>query len=188
MSWLAILGVALVLIALAEFGDKTQLMTISLASKYKHTPVFWGVFLGMAFVTVIGVAIGAVLYSYIPITPVKLFAGALFIFFGLYTFLSDEEDGEATIKDSHVFRNSFGLSALAELGDKTQLAVIGLTARYAAPIPVLIGALLGLALIVGLGVIFGKQISLWVERDKIELASAILFTLLGVLFMIEAVV
>ncbi len=180
------MGIAFVLIALAEFGDKTQLMTISLASKYRRTPVFWGVLLGMSAVTVIGVAVGTLLYSYVPITPLKIIAAALFILFGLYTLLSEENEDEVTIKDSRVFRDSFVLSTVAEFGDKTQLAVIGLTARYAAPIPVLIGAVLGLALIVGIGVLLGEQISLLFERKKIELGAAILFIALGVVFLVEA--
>ncbi len=186
MSWLLIVGTAFTLIALAEIGDKTQLMTVSLASKYRSIPVFWGVFLGMATITVLGVAIGTILFSLIPMVIVKLIAGVLFVIFGIYTLTSEEDDGESVIDDRHVFRNSFLLSAVAEFGDKTQLAVIGLTARYAAPIPVLIGALGGLALVIGLGTILGERISHWIEREKIELGSSILFLALGIFFIVEA--
>ncbi|MFW6141440.1 MAG: TMEM165/GDT1 family protein [Candidatus Saliniplasma sp.] len=60
MNWLIIVALAFGTVALAEFGDKTQIMTISLASKYKNRPVFWGMFLGMGVITVLGVVIGTV--------------------------------------------------------------------------------------------------------------------------------
>ncbi len=186
MYWLTVVGIAFVLITLAELGDKTQLMTVTLASKYPRMPVYWGVLLGMAFVTLLGVAVGTIIYSYIPVTIVKIIAGSLFIFFGIYTFLLEDDDAVEDIDEKHVFRNSFTLSMIAEFGDKTQLAVIALTARYASPSSVFIGAVMGLALIVGIGTLLGDKISQVVERDKIELGAAILFVVLGVFFIVEA--
>lgn len=185
MVWLIGIGIAFILFVVAELGDKTQLMTISLASRYKHMPVFCGVFLGMALVTVLGITIGTILYSYIPLKLLKIIAATIFILFGVYTFFSKEEDTKTVLKDSHVFRNSFILSAVAEMGDKTQFAVIGLTARYAAPLPVLIGSLLGLAFIIGIGVLFGKKLCEYVESKKIKIGTAILFIVIGSIFFAE---
>ncbi|MDG6218047.1 MAG: TMEM165/GDT1 family protein [Candidatus Thermoplasmatota archaeon] len=185
MSWLAIILIAFALIVVAELGDKTQLMTISLACKYKRVPVFWGVFLGMSAVTILGVAVGTILYSFIPLTLVKIIAADIFILFGLYIFLSKENEKKPILKDCQVFRNSFALSAVAELGDKTQFAVIGLTARYAAPVPVLVGSLIGLALIIGVGVLFGHTISNYISSEKIRIGTAFLFIGIGALFFAE---
>lgn len=185
MTWLVIIVIAFALMVFAELGDKTQLMTISLASSYKRTPVFWGVFLGMSAVTILGVAVGTILYSFIPVTLVKIIAANIFILFGLYILLSKENEKKPVLKDRHVFRNSFALSAVAELGDKTQFAVIGLTARYAAPIPVLVGSLLGLALIIGVGVLFGHMISTYISGEKIKIGTALLFIGIGALFFAE---
>ena len=185
MSWLLTISITFALVALAEFGDKTQLMTVCLASKYRAIPVFWGVFLGMSLVTIIGVVLGTLLYAFIPIDLVKILAGSIFIIFGIYTYTSEDKEDQIMLEDKHVFRNSFTLSAIAEFGDKTQFAVIALTARYATPIPVLIGALTGLALVVGLGTIFGDKISLYVSKENIEFGSVILFLVIGVFFILE---
>ena len=75
MSWYIPLAVAFVTIFLAELGDKTQLITISFASKYPRMPVFLGVFLAMSIVTIIGVVVGAVLVSIIQIRFVKYITG-----------------------------------------------------------------------------------------------------------------
>ncbi len=187
MSWPMVMGIAFLLVALAEFGDKTQLMTVSLASRYDKIPVFWGVFLGMSLVTVMGVIVGTILYSHVPLTPLKIIAAAIFILFGIHSILSDDDDKLDNMKDSHVFRNSFVLSSVAELGDKTQFAVIALTARYAAPVPVLVGSLAGLALVIGLGVLLGWKLSQHVEKGKIKIGTAVLFIAIGTLFFVEAV-
>lgn len=187
MDWYLVLGLAFLLVAAAEIGDKTQLMTISLASKYHHHPVFWGVFLGMGVITVMGVMIGTVLYKVIPIFYVKILAGFIFIIFGIYSFYKEEKEREEEIPRESVFKRSFGLSLVAELGDKTQLAVIALTARYQAPGQILIGSLAGLALVIGLGVLLGSKIADVVEKDKIDLASSILFVVLGIAFILETV-
>lgn len=185
MAWYAIIGIAFILIVIAELGDKTQLMTISLASRYKRIPVFVGVLLGMSMVTIIGVSVGTILYSIVPVMLLKIIAANIFIIFGVYTLFSNEHDEKVMIKDKHVFRNSFILSAVAELGDKTQFAVIGLTARYAAPLAVLIGSLLGLALIIGMGVLFGQKLCEYVESKKLKIGTAILFIVIGSIFFAE---
>jgi Ca2+/H+ antiporter, TMEM165/GDT1 family len=185
MQSIIIAGIAFILFFFAEIGDKTQLMTISLASRYKPWPVFGGVFLGMCLVTIVGVTIGTFLYNFISILFIKIIAATIFILFGIYTFFSKEKDEKIIIKDSHVFRNSFLLSSLAEMGDKTQFAVIGITAHYAAPLPVLLGSIAGLALIIGIGVFFGKTISKHIESEKIKIATAVLFIAIGLVFLAE---
>jgi len=197
MSWFVPLSVAFVVIFLAELGDKTQLITISFASKYPRLPVFLGVFLAMSIVTIIGVAVGAVLVSIIPIQTVKVLSGLIFIGFGVWTLISKEEgldEGEGEIETSKyqefkkgkVFSTAFLMTALAEFGDKTQLAAIALTAQYGEPLSVYIGAVLAFAVIVGIGVVLGRKISEKVESKWIEMGSGILFIVLGIVFIVEA--
>ncbi|MFW6038199.1 MAG: TMEM165/GDT1 family protein [Candidatus Saliniplasma sp.] len=185
MNWLIIVALAFGTVALAEFGDKTQIMTISLASKYKNRPVFWGMFLGMGVITVLGVVIGTVFYQVIPVFHVKIIAASIFIIFGIYSLYTQEKEEDREVDERKVFSTSFFLALVAELGDKTQLVVIALTARYQAPLNVLIGALGGLALVIGMGVFMGAKISEIVEKDKIELLSSLLFIILGIAFFLE---
>ncbi len=186
MHWTLVLLIAFGLIALAEFGDKTQLMTVTLASKYKMVPVFWGVFLGMSAITLLGVIVGTALFSFVPPVVVKVIAGVLFIFFGIYTFISEEDDETIITEDRHIFRDSFILSAVSEFGDKTQFAVIALTAHYAAPLPVFVGAICGLALVVGIGTLLGRELSQFISAEKIKLGAAVLFVIIGAIFLVEA--
>lgn len=185
MELFIILGITLGIVALAEIGDKTQLMTISLASKYDEKSVFFGIFLGMAIITVIGVIIGTVLYRYLPVFHIKILAALIFILFGIYSFYKEETHKEKNIDNRKAFTTSFFLSMLAEFGDKTQLVIIALTARFQNPLIVLIGALTGLGVVVSLGVFLGSKISDLVDRERIELISAILFIVLGFAFLLE---
>ncbi len=192
MTWYIPLAAAFVVIFLAELGDKTQLVTISFASKYPRVPVFFGVFLGMSMVTVLGVLVGTILFQVIDVTYVKILSGTIFIIFGIWTLWEakgeeDEEEEVKEIKNKSVFSTTFILISIAEFGDKTQFMVIALTAQYGAPVLVFIGAILAFALIVGIGVYVGKKLSEKVSTRWIELGSAILFIVIGVLFIVEAV-
>ncbi|UCG69935.1 MAG: TMEM165/GDT1 family protein [Thermoplasmata archaeon] len=191
MTWYIPLVVTFIAIFLAELGDKTQLVTISFASKYPHVPVFFGVFLGMSMVTVLGVLAGTVLFSVIDVTYVKILSGAIFIIFGIWTLWEakseeEEEDEVKEAKNKSVFSTTFMLISIAEFGDKTQFMVIALTAQYESPILVFIGAILAFALIVGIGVVLGKKLSEKVSTRWIELGSGILFIVIGILFILEA--
>ncbi|MFP4001803.1 MAG: TMEM165/GDT1 family protein [Thermoplasmata archaeon] len=172
----------------AEIGDKSQLMTISLASKYDSKNVFAGIFSGIAIITLLAVGLGTLLFEYIPILYVKIIASLIFIIFGLYTlFFEDEVKVDIDEKNNGVLWTSFLFSVLAELGDKTQLAVIALTARYASPIAVLVGALIGMGTIIGIGVILGSKLENIVRSKKINLIAGGLFVVLGTAFLFEAI-
>ena len=192
MSWYIPLVAAFVVIFLAELGDKTQLVTISFASKYPHVPVFFGVFLGMSMVTVLGVVVGTILFQVIDVTYVKILSGVIFIIFGIWTMWEakeeeDEKEEVKEVKNKSVFSTTFIMISIAEFGDKTQFMVIALTAQYGAPVLVFIGAVAAFALIVGIGVYVGKKLSEKVSTKWIELGSAILFIVIGILFILEAV-
>ena len=191
MSWYIPIVAAFVIIFLAELGDKTQLVTISFASKYPHVPVFWGVFLGISMVTVLGVLVGTILFEYIPIFYIKILSGAIFIIFGIWTLKEareeEEEEKVKEVKNKSVFSTTFILISIAEFGDKTQFMVIALSAQYGAPILVFLGAILAFALIVGIGVILGKKLSEKVSAEWIETGSGILFIVIGIIFIIEPI-
>ena len=197
MSWLIALSVAFLTIFLAELGDKTQLITVSFASKYPRVPVFFGVFLAMSMITIIGVGVGAVLVSVIPLQTVKVLSGLIFVMFGIWTLIAKEGElkgGEREItsskthepKISRVFSTAFIMAALAEFGDKTQLAAIALTAQYGEPVFVYLGAVIAFAVIVAIGVVLGKTLSEKVESKWIEAGSGVLFIVLGVIFILES--
>lgn len=193
MIWYIPLAVTFMVIFLAELGDKTQLITISLSSKHPRIPVFLGVFLGIGVITIIGVVLGTIIFEFIPIFYVKILSGMIFVIFGTWTFLKikknkkeDELKEKDPAREKNVISIAFLMTSLAEFGDKTQFAVIALTAQYKAPVFVYIGALLAFALIIGIGVFLGKKISEKVTSKWIDIGSALLFLVIGIIFIIEA--
>ncbi|TET90113.1 MAG: TMEM165/GDT1 family protein [Methanomassiliicoccales archaeon] len=187
MDALYFLLLALGIVVVAELGDKTQLMTISFASRYSRRTIYIAAVLGMGIITVIGVAIGVALYASLPIFYVKIVSAAIFIFFGVWVLLKKEERlEEKEIPEKKVFIQTFILFILAEFGDKTQLAVISLTATSGHPWSVLVGALIGFALVVAVGVLIGKEIGKRVKLEWIVLASGIIFIIIGVILAVEA--
>ncbi len=173
------------IVFLAELGDKSQLMTISLASKYHYHPVFWGIFLGMGVITVIGVGVGTILYQIIPVFYLKVIAALIFLVFGILSFIKEERIEKKGVKKKKVFTTSFFLAMIAELGDKTQLVVIALTARFQNPYFVFIGAITALGVVIAAGVFLGTKLTQFVEKDKIDFIVSALFIILGVAFLVE---
>jgi len=98
----------------------------------------------------------------------------------------EEEEEQKEIADRKVILQAFLLTALAELGDKTQLAVILMSAESGMPLVVLSGAILGFAVIVAVGVVIGREISRRVRRKWIVLASGVLFVAIGIFTILEA--
>ncbi len=172
------------LIALAEFGDKTQLAVIALSARYDRVKVFTGVILAFALVTALGVLVGGVIYQFIPQDVIRILAGLLFVVFGILTLSSKEscETDEATPIGNPLF-STFSMIALAEMGDKTQLSAITLVAKYDSPHLVFAGALIALGLISLLGILIGKKLCEIVPLSKIKIGAGALFILFGIMFL-----
>jgi putative Ca2+/H+ antiporter (TMEM165/GDT1 family) len=200
MAWLAALGIAFVTIAVAELADKTQLVCISQACRYSPGPVLLGSALALILVTAIGVMAGSVLYWLLPPDVLSIVAGVLFLVFGvliLYRWTrSNGETGEDECETDpetddastnwKAFASTFGLIAVAELGDKTQLAVIALTGEYGDPWAVFIGASIALVMVSAAGVLAGRAIAKKVSMARVELVAAALFIVLGAIFLLGA--
>ncbi|MEF8835266.1 MAG: TMEM165/GDT1 family protein [Candidatus Thermoplasmatota archaeon] len=186
MLWLLIVGITFSSVFIAEMGDKSQLITISLASKYDNQSVFLGIFSGIIVITLLAVGLGTIVFQFIPLTYVKIGASIIFLAFGIYTLFSREKE-EIRIqgKKENVVISSFLFSVFAELGDKTQLMVIALTARYSSPILVLLGALAGMGTIIGIGVFLGSKLGEFFKSEKIDLIAGSLFIIIGIAFLLE---
>jgi putative Ca2+/H+ antiporter (TMEM165/GDT1 family) len=172
------------LIALAEFGDKTQLAVIALSARYDRVKVFMGVILAFALVTALGVLVGNMLFTYIPQSVIRILAGLLFLAFGILTLLSKENcetDGATPL--GNPLLSTFSMIALAEMGDKTQLSAVTLVAKYDSPYLVFAGAVLALGFISLLGILAGKKLCEIVPLSKIRLGAGVLFILFGILFL-----
>lgn len=182
-AWLSSASTTFLLIALAEFGDKSQLVCMTLAARHRGLPVVLGAIAAFAILNLLAVLFGAVVAAWLPTWLVTLAVAVLFAAFGISAlrYSEEEEDENIEEKPGHgIFATTFLLIFLAEFGDKTQIAVAGLggTANSAA---VWTGATLALACTSLLGVFAGRKLLhrlplLWIHR-----VSGAFFLLLAVL-------
>lgn len=182
---LPVLGIAFALIFLSEMGDKTQLLAMSLASRYDHKTIFWAVSSAVIVATALGVILGTMIFSFIPISWIRITASVLFIIFGIWTLLGKEEEEEDIKTNQGIFTKAFSLTFIAEMGDKTQLTAIALTASYSAPFEVFVGAALGFLAVTAIGVWFGKWLGDKIEQKALKTFGGILFIAIGILMLVE---
>lgn len=179
--------IAFSIVLVAEMGDKTQLVSLALAMRGRALRVLFGVLLGAAAVNLISVGLGNVFGRIVPLPYVHLFAGVLFLIFGLLYLGGTREKESGTGRYGHS-ANPLEVAAMffvAEIGDKTMLTTAALSAQYN-PVSVWIGSTAALtvsaAVVVGLGNYFGKRLPV----RTIRLAAASLFIAFGLLTLAQA--
>ncbi|NHI94755.1 MAG: TMEM165/GDT1 family protein [Candidatus Lokiarchaeota archaeon] len=191
------------IIFLAELGDKTQLMVITLAAKEKSSfKIGLATSIGISLVVIIGIIIGFFLNLFIPNFWIKLAGIIIFLIFGIYTLImvkkNDENLDEKQENDELISKKSrfnisntflFALSSIfiMEFGDKTQLMTISLTANYSLPIEVGLGAILALSSLCFLGAYLGELISKKVKKRWIDIAGGTLFIIVGIIMVFEMI-
>lgn len=171
------------LIALAELGDKTQLTVIALSAGYDRVKVFAGVILAFALVTGLGVVVGDTLVQHVDQDFIRTGAGLLFVAFGIWVLKSKTDCETSNAVSCNPMLSTFSLIALAEMGDKTQLSAVALSAKYASPYLVFAGAILALGSISLLGILLGKKLCEVVSLSRIRLSAGALFIIFGLLFL-----
>jgi Ca2+/H+ antiporter, TMEM165/GDT1 family len=188
-EFLSISGASFVLIFLAEFGDKSQLVCMTLAAKHRPWPVLLGAVIAFAVLNLLAVLFGAVISAWIPQFWLALIVAGLFSFFGVQSLLfndGDNEDESTEIRSSHgLFITALLMIFVAEFGDKTQLAVAGLASTYHG-LPVWLGSTLALLATTALGVITGQRLLKRLPLVMIHKGSGVLFLLLAVIALLQA--
>lgn len=171
------------LVGLAELGDKTQLAVLVLSTKTKqYGSLLAGVMLAFALTDGIAIVLGDFIASVVPLDYVRIFAGILFVIFGvlmLYNRDKDEDNGSYELKSPFV--SGFSLILVSEMGDKTQLAAALFATQYH-PVMVFIGVILALLLLSTTAIYIGKQLMARVNKNTISTAAGILFILIGISF------
>ncbi|MEM3383130.1 MAG: TMEM165/GDT1 family protein [Nitrososphaerales archaeon] len=175
------------IIALTEFGDKTQLATITLSTRYNPTCVFLSALLAVSLVDGFSILIGMALAAFIPISLVSLGSGIVFIIFGILTLISKDKDVIDVKNQRFNFITSFSLITLMELGDKTQFSIIALAANYNSPILIFIGLIFAYVILMGMAVILGSNLVKFVPIRYIKIGASIIFILFGISFVLQAV-
>ncbi|WP_207062670.1 TMEM165/GDT1 family protein [Motiliproteus sp. SC1-56] len=182
-------GAAFVVIFLAEFGDKSQLVCMSLAARHRPWPVLLGAVGAFALLNLLAVLFGAVVAAWIPQAWLALAVALLFGIFGVQALLFDDGEEEADAgseRSGHsLFITSFLLIFVAEFGDKTQLAVAGLGSTQNA-LAVWLGSTLALLGTTVLGVVAGRRFINHLPLGTIHRISGLLFLGLAAFALYQA--
>lgn len=175
---------ALVAVTLAEMGDKTQLLAMCFATKYKATKVLVGVFIATVLNHALAVALGTYVARYQSLEVwIQIIAALSFIFFGLWTIRGDSLDCDVTPKSAWGAVMTVAIAFfIAELGDKTQLATIAIATKFPEnPIGVLMGSTMGMMIADAFGIVVGVVMCKRLPERTIKLVSAVVFIIFGLI-------
>ena len=168
------------LVALAEIGDKTQLLSFVLAAKLRRPyPIMAGIFVATLLNHALAASVGAWLASLISPQALNWIVGLSFIGFGLWALKPDKLDSDPRILGAGVFVTTLIAFFLAEMGDKTQFATVALAARYDALALVVLGTTLGMMLANVPAVWIGEALAHRINLRQVRWFASASFVLMG---------
>ncbi|MFZ3130760.1 MAG: TMEM165/GDT1 family protein [Desulfosporosinus sp.] len=171
---------AVLMVVLAEMGDKTQLLAMAFATRFPAKSVLIGVFLATVLNHALAVVVGSYLGTSFNLQLVQIIAAASFILFGLWTIRGDSLDGED--KKPSKFGPIVTVAIaffIAEMGDKTQLATVALAAKYSSPLATLLGTTTGMIIADALGIYVGVLAGHKIPERLVKWSSAMIFIIFG---------
>jgi putative Ca2+/H+ antiporter (TMEM165/GDT1 family) len=188
-DFVAALVVAFGVVFVAELGDKTQLLALDFGARFSLRVVAIGLALGYGLANIVATIVGGILGAALPDRPIQILGGVVFLGFAALATRraisgEDADEDEVHADSVHgsttasVIASIAGLIAVAEMGDKTQIATATL-ASQSAPVGVWIGATFGAAASGMVGAVAGNMIGHRVSPRALQYASAVLFTLFG---------
>ena len=176
-------------IFVAELGDKSQLMALAFAARFKTVPVLIAITAATAVVHLASVGIGAVLGAAIPTTAMSVVGGLAFLLFGAWTLrgdeLSEEDDKSTHLSAKNVVIAVGTVFFLAELGDKTMLATITLATDNGA-VGTWAGSTVGMVAADALAIWVGKALGERLPEKTIKIGASLAFFAFGVVMLIDA--
>jgi Ca2+/H+ antiporter, TMEM165/GDT1 family len=192
VGFFAALGASSAAIFVAEMGDKTQLMVLSLASRYRLLIVLVGITVATVFVFGLSVLLSEVVGWVLPVDWLTLIAGLAFLAFGAWTLRGDDlnERDERRAASRPVRSGLLTVMTVffvAELGDKSMLATVALGTQ-GHWLPVWIGAVLGMTLANGVAIALGAILGKRVPERAIQIAAAVIFFLMGAVLSVQGLV
>ena len=174
-------------VALAEIGDKTQLLAFILAARFKKpVPIILGILVATVVNHGLAGALGAWITSAISPGILRWVLGLSFIGMAVWTLIPDEiEDDETKIAGRYgVFGATLITFFLAEMGDKTQIATVAMAAHYATPVVVVFGTTLGMLIADVPAVFIGDKLASKIPMKLVHGIAAAVFAILGVLTLL----
>lgn len=182
---LAAAAIAFGVVFVAEFGDKSQLLVLSLASRFRRLPVLLGVSLAVLVMQAVSVLAGGLIADRVPRRPVEIVAGVLFLAFAGWSLRAEPDDdaeGRAESQRSG-FASSFVAFLAAEFGDKTMLATAALAANRDR-LGTWLGSSVAMILSAALAVLVGAALVRRIDKKRLRYAAAAAFATIGVLLLL----
>ena len=176
-------------VALAEIGDKTQLLAFILAARFKKPlPIIMGILCATVINHGLAGALGAWITHTVSPQVLRWVLGASFIAMAAWTLIPDKIEDEETRIASRlgVFGATFITFFLAEMGDKTQVATIAMAAHYANPVLVVVGTTLGMLIADVPAVFVGDRLAGKIPMKLVHGIAAAVFAALGVATLLGA--
>lgn len=180
-------GVSTLLVAIAEIGDKTQLLAIVLAAKFrKPIPIILGIFAATLLNHALAATAGYFIADFLSGQWFRIAVGVAFIVMAGWALIPDKEDeGAASRTHGGIFLTTLIAFFLVEIGDKTQIATALLAARFQDIFAVTMGTTLGMMLANVPAVFLGEAATRFVPLNIVRIAAALVFVLIG-LWLIAA--
>ena len=179
--------VSIGVVALAEIGDKTQLLTLVLATRYKKPwPIVAGIFVATLVNHAIAGAVGAWLTRAIGPDVMRWILGVSFIAMAAWMLVPDKLDDETRprARSGGVFVSTTVLFFLVEIGDKTQIATVALAARFDSLAAVVMGTTIGMILANAPVAFFGDALAKRLPVRAVHCAAALMFAVLGIAVLV----
>lgn len=169
------------IVALAEIGDKTQLLAFLLAARFRRPlPIVFGIFAATIANHAFAAAVGALVSKLLGPEVMRWVLGLAFIGMAAWIMVPDDiDENETTPARFGVFLTTVLAFFLAEMGDKTQVATVALAARYPSAVAVVAGTTLGMMLANVPAVYFGDRIAGRVPLKLVHGIAALIFVVLG---------
>jgi len=189
---LSALAISTGVVALAEMGDKTQLLSLMLAARYpkQALAIIGGIFIATIANHACAAFLGYWLTSFMSPDLLKWILGLSFVGIGLWLLvpdhIDDAEDSKVADRAFQVFLLTLGLFFVAEMGDKTQIATIALGAKYSDVLSVTVGTTLGMMLANVPAVWIGQKFTKRMPIKWVHAVAAITFISIGIATLIWA--
>jgi putative Ca2+/H+ antiporter (TMEM165/GDT1 family) len=176
-------------VAVSEIGDKTQLLALMLAARFKRPlPIILGILAATLLNHALAGALGGWIARTVPAQVLQWILGGLFIAMGLWALrpdrLDEDEDPAAAATTASVFMATAVAFFLAEIGDKTQIATAALAARFASVVPVVAGTTIGMLLADIPAVYFGRFAARAAKASWVRYLAAAMFVGLGIITLL----
>jgi Ca2+/H+ antiporter, TMEM165/GDT1 family len=171
------------LVALAELGDKTQFLSLMLASRFhRPVPILAGIFVAVVVNHLVSAALGYFIGMRLEGPWLKWVIAASFFAVAVWAMFPEKDEGN-TVRDTGRF-GVFGVTVcaffIAELGDKTEIATAALAARFGMLLPVVAGTTLAMLAANLPAVLLGRQLARWVSLKTLRWGAVLLSIALGV--------